>query len=358
MLEDLEVIYKRLAARLDALPNGFPPTEDGVELRLLEKLFTPEQAALACCLSAGPEPIPTIAARASEAPGEVRKRLKDMVRAGLISSAKTAEGLGFALRPFVVGIYEMQVHDIDEELAQLFEEYYQRAFAQMVRVEPEFHRVIPVMETVRRDMEIQPFESVTGIVHQARAWAVMDCICRKQKALVGDACEHPLEVCMIMSPVAGAFTDRPGLRDLSEQEALDLLHSAAEAGLVHSVSNTKEGVNYICNCCTCACGILRGMSEFGMANVVARSPFVNQVDENLCTGCGLCIDECSFGAVELTSIAVVDDTRCVGCGVCTLACAEAAMALVRRPADEIAPTPLDEKAWGDLRAAARAGRFT
>ena len=27
--------YKKLAERLDALPNGFPPTEDGVELRLL-----------------------------------------------------------------------------------------------------------------------------------------------------------------------------------------------------------------------------------------------------------------------------------------------------------------------------------
>ncbi|MCZ7540040.1 MAG: hypothetical protein M5U29_09030 [Anaerolineae bacterium] len=39
--------YRRLAARLDALPNGFPPTEEGIELRLLAKLYTPEQAALA-----------------------------------------------------------------------------------------------------------------------------------------------------------------------------------------------------------------------------------------------------------------------------------------------------------------------
>ena len=27
--------FKRLAERLDALPNGFPPTDDGVEFRLL-----------------------------------------------------------------------------------------------------------------------------------------------------------------------------------------------------------------------------------------------------------------------------------------------------------------------------------
>ena len=34
-----EEIYRRLAQRLDSLPNGFPSTVDGAELRLLEKLF-------------------------------------------------------------------------------------------------------------------------------------------------------------------------------------------------------------------------------------------------------------------------------------------------------------------------------
>jgi hypothetical protein len=48
MMEDSP--YKRLAERLDALPNGFPPTEDGIELQLLAKIFTPEEAALAAQL--------------------------------------------------------------------------------------------------------------------------------------------------------------------------------------------------------------------------------------------------------------------------------------------------------------------
>ena len=34
-------IYRKLAQRLDAIPNGFPATESGVELRLLAKIFTP-----------------------------------------------------------------------------------------------------------------------------------------------------------------------------------------------------------------------------------------------------------------------------------------------------------------------------
>ncbi len=40
-------VYRRLAQRLDALPHGFPSTESGAELRLLEKIFEPEEANLA-----------------------------------------------------------------------------------------------------------------------------------------------------------------------------------------------------------------------------------------------------------------------------------------------------------------------
>lgn len=35
--------YKQLAERLDALPNGFPSTDDGRELKLLAKIFTPRR---------------------------------------------------------------------------------------------------------------------------------------------------------------------------------------------------------------------------------------------------------------------------------------------------------------------------
>lgn len=37
MVED---VYRRLAHKLDEIPNGFPETESGIELRLLTKIFT------------------------------------------------------------------------------------------------------------------------------------------------------------------------------------------------------------------------------------------------------------------------------------------------------------------------------
>ena len=47
--------YKKLAIRLNSLPNGFPPVQDGAEIRLLRKLFTPGEAELAATLHLTPE---------------------------------------------------------------------------------------------------------------------------------------------------------------------------------------------------------------------------------------------------------------------------------------------------------------
>jgi electron transport complex protein RnfB len=182
---------------------------------------------------------------------------------------------------------------------------------------------------------------------------VLDCICRVQKALIGDPCGHPLDVCMAFSETAGAFDHNPVIRALTREEAMATLRRAAEAGLVHSVSNTQRGVGYICNCCTCSCGVLRGIADLGIANVVARSSFVNQVDEDLCVGCGACVEACPFEALVMDDVARVDRVRCVGCGVCTLACPEGALSLVRRPKGEVLPPPVTESDWRVARARER-----
>ena len=86
--------YKKLAQALDALPNGFPATKDGVELRLLEKLFTSEEASLACQLSTHLESAEEIAARLGGNPAELRRQLKGMSRRGLIDAGRAENGLG------------------------------------------------------------------------------------------------------------------------------------------------------------------------------------------------------------------------------------------------------------------------
>jgi ferredoxin len=345
--------YQQLATSLDALPNGYPSTVGGVELRLLAKLFTPQEAELAARLSTHFETVEQLAARLGSEPSPLRQLLKAMSRRGLIEAGRGETGLGFRLLPFVVGIYEMQVNSMDAELAGLFEEYFELAFGSTLRVQPQVHRVIPIGESVRNSMEIHPFESASDLVNNAQAWGVLDCICRKQKALIGEACEHPLDVCMLIDQRPGAFDNNQNVKVIDREQALATLRRAAQAGLVHSVSNNQQGLHYICNCCTCSCGILRGMASLGIANVVARSAFVNQVDAVLCSACGQCVEACMFDALTVENAAEVDKLRCVGCGVCVLSCPNEAMGLVRRPEAEIMAIPETLEDWGASRLVAR-----
>lgn len=345
--------YRLLAERLDALPNGFPATEDGSEIALLKWLFTPEEAALAVHLRMTRETPAQIAGRIGGDPKELRLMLKNMAKKGLIAAGRAEGGFGYGLMPFAVGIYEMQFDRIDAEMARLFENYYQKAFGQLMTIQPQVHRVIPVDESVSIGMEIRPYESAADIVNNAKAWGVVDCLCRKQQALIGKPCGHPLDVCMVLGEVPGIFDQSPTIRSLTREGALATLRRAAEAGLVHSVSNNQQGLWYICNCCSCACGILRSMVELGIANVIASSAFVLQVDEELCNACGACVERCQFNALSMDMVAEVDRVRCVGCGVCTVVCPEGAMSLVRRPEEEIKEIPVTLMDWMEERAQRR-----
>jgi Na+-translocating ferredoxin:NAD+ oxidoreductase subunit B len=347
--------YQRLAARLDALPNGFPPTEDGIELRLLAKLYTPEQAALTAELRLTQETPAQVAARIGGDVETVATRLAELAAGQLIAQGREGDEMVYGLLPFVVGVYENRVPYMDEEAARLFDEYYHATFARTVAIEPQYHRVIPVHESVPFHVEIHPYESVAAIVDSAKAWGVVPCVCRLQKALVGEPCDHPVEVCMPISQTPDAFEGSARVRALTRDEALATLRRAADAGLVHTVRNYRAGLWYICNCCTCACGILRAVTEAGLPAAAARSPFASQVDESRCTGCETCLSYCQFGALALDDggTAQVDEMRCVGCGLCVVHCPEEALSMARRPADAIRPVPVTEDDWLVERAAAR-----
>jgi electron transport complex protein RnfB len=170
-----EGIYRRLARRLDAIPNGFPATESGVELRLLAKIFTPEEAAIASIMRLTHEPAADIAARAGIDPQTARRMLKKMVRQGQVWYKRGEGQLLFGLMPFAFGIYEHQLSRMDEELAALFEAYYQETRGGVViNTAPAIQRVVPVEEVVPTDLEIFPYERATELLEGAKSWGVND----------------------------------------------------------------------------------------------------------------------------------------------------------------------------------------
>jgi len=345
--------YQALAAHLNSFPQGFPSTESHVELALLAHLFTPKEAEFARHLSQTFQPLDRILEEADIPKEDTRTLLKDMAAKGLIGIKRSEEGVEVELFPFIVGFYENQRERMDETFARLFEDYYQQVEHEFLSFEPQFHRVIPVNEAIQTQIEILPEDNVMDLLSNKKAWAVVDCVCRKQKALIGEGCDHPLRMCLVMSDSPNVFEGQHGIDVLDLEGALTILDEAAVAGLVHTVSNQKDGLSYVCNCCTCSCGILRGVAEAHIANVVARSAYEAQVDQTVCIACGICEDLCQFDAITVSDTALINVESCVGCGVCARACPESAITLILRPSDEILSIPNSFEDWLRERTQAR-----
>lgn len=347
--------YSKLAIRLDEIPNGFPATESGVELKLLAKLFTPEEAEIASSMSLEKQTASTIAEMNNSSESELKPHLIRMVKKGLIDIGKL-EGVGmvFGLIPFIVGFYERQNAQIDKEFAELFEQYYHESFHNVMSVSPSVHRVIPVEKTIPLDIDVMPYEKASNYLNEAQSWGVLNCICRVQKRLIGQACEHSIENCLVFSSRKGAFDRVKDIRTLSQDEAFDILKQSEKEGLIHSTNNAQGDVNYICNCCSCSCGILRSMIEHGGKSSIASSDFFAVVDEELCTGCEICIDRCHFNALKiLDSVCEVNISHCYGCGLCVTTCPTDAITLYTKTAEEIHPPPVNDEDWRLQRADSR-----
>jgi len=347
--------YDLLADELNKIPNGFPRTESGVELRLLAKLFSAEEAAIASTLGMEPRSLMEIAEENHLSEPEAKQKLIAMVKRGLID-IKREEGVGFAfhLIPFVVGFYERQNAKIDREFAELFEQYYHESFHRTMLSEPSVHRIIPLEKAIPVDIDVMPYEKASTYLDQAQSWGVLDCICRVQKKLIGQGCDHSVRNCLVFSPKPNAF-DRSGeIETLTREQAMEVLAEADREGLVHSVNNAQSEVYYVCNCCTCSCGVLRGMVEYGSANSIARSDFYARVEEDLCTACESCLDRCQFHAMTMVDGACqVDRASCYGCGLCISACETEALSLIQKSPEELIPPPADDREWRKKRAAER-----
>ncbi len=333
--------YEKLAKALDRLPNGFPQTPSHVEIEILKKIFSPDEASLASQLGGKMETVKVIAHRVGVSEEEASKRLTNMAKRGLLWSSEGEGKQRFRLAPFVVGIYEAQEH-MDHEFAHLVERYmYEGGAEGIMKPQPALHRVIPAQKAVKSEW-ILPYDDVKAVLMASKTFRLRDCICRVQQDHIGRRCHFPLRTCLSFSTV-----ERPvRAEDISQEEALAFLDKAEEIGLVHTVSNVTKGFGYVCNCCGCCCGILRGITDWGIENSVAQANYYAVIDPDQCTGCGTCRERCQVHAIyEQNGVSVVDLERCIGCGLCVTGCPNGVARLQRKPDSQIIQPPVDFAAW-------------
>ncbi len=341
--------YSKLADALNALPNGFPRTQTGSDVALLEYMYTEKEAELACELTHEPEEAKQIAERLNKLTNEVIGGLLSMVRQGKVWMDRTDGKMTFRLAPFIVGSYEASVEKMDETFANLTEKYMSDGGALgIMKPYPAVHRAVPTMDYSELEW-ILPYDNVIKILDRAKTFTVHECICRKQKETLGEGCDAPKNNCLSFTEVERK--PKPG--DITKDEAIKILKEAEQAGLVHSVSNVVNGLNYICNCCGCCCGVLRGINDWGIENSMARANYEAVINEG-CIGCEACLSRCQVNAIEMIDgVAVINRDKCLGCGLCVSECPTESIKLIPRPESERVEPPESFGDWERERLKAR-----
>jgi Pyruvate/2-oxoacid:ferredoxin oxidoreductase delta subunit len=334
-------IYRRLARHLDDMPAGFPQSASGVELRILKKLFSEDEAELALHLTLLPEPARTAAARAKRQPEETARRLEDMARRGLVYRIEGRDGETlYSANQFVIGIWEFQVQSLNPDLIRDMEEYLPTLMGDGPWKKTPQLRTVPVMESLPVRHEILAHEKAEEMLRGHDRFLVAPCICRRERTMMGEGCDKPEEACLIMGRAVDYY-ERNGMgRVIDREEALAILGKACDAGLVLQPSNAQK-ISNICMCCGCCCGVLRTIKSHPRPAEFVSSPFRASLNAETCSDCGTCLERCPMGAPARRDGDGVrlDPGRCIGCGLCVPTCPTGSLALVRKPAAEQRDVP-------------------
>lgn len=177
---------------------------------------------------------------------------------------------------------------------------------------------IPVNVTIEAEHHVLNMENVRRILRSAHTISVMDCGCR---AMYGH-CDAPLNVCLDMNEVAERHMAIGWAREITLDEALEVLEEIHEAGLVHTAYGHSECyepgvINSVCSCCSCCCGTLSGVLRFGLYPHRLTSHATTVTDGSARTDCGVCVDRCQFGAREIADDSLLfNPDLCFGFGLC------------------------------------------
>jgi electron transport complex protein RnfB len=341
-----------LQKHLDKLPIGFPATESGVEIRLLRQLFTPEEAEIATKLNFSFEPLEVIFERIDKKNMSIKdleRNLDNIVKKGAIIFKKESNMKYYANAMFMIGIYDMQTHRNNESLAEFLtdsSQYFSEAFdAEIFRTGINQFRVIPIDKSIPFEHHIASYDDIRKVIENTGGPIVVaKCVCRNKKDLFGEPCSQTnlRETCFVLhNTFVQTYIEQGWGRQVSKEEALEILSKAEEDGLVYQPGNAQRPGS-LCCCCGDCCGYLSDMKELPRPLDFITSNYFAEVDPELCSGCGTCLERCQMNALTLVdNISIVNLDRCIGCGVCIPTCPSEAIHLRKKQKEKVPPKDWD-----------------
>ena len=162
-------------------------------------------------------------------------------------------------------------------------------------------RVIPIQSAIDGNSHAASFEEVSKYLEENDVFTVTACSCRTDRELMGEGCGHLKEdMCIQMGHAAEYYIKTGRGREITREEAYEIIRKAEENGLMHQIPNTDGNgkTHAICNCCGCGCLSLRTAAMF-KNNDMVRSNYVARVDKEKCVACGQCVENCPVNALKL-----------------------------------------------------------
>ena len=326
-------VYVKLSQYLDMAPIGAPLTDDLIAI--LEILYTPEEAELAVKIPFFNTDFPTLVQTTGMPEDRLKEMLVSMAKKGTVFMSDKGK---FRLLPSMVGFAEAPFWpgkrtEKTEKLARHWLGYFREAFGNEVgdRQTPPM-RVVPVGEAMASEATVTPNEEIGALIDQLDYFSVSHCPCRQMARFAGEPhCDHSTENCFNFGSMAKYMVSVGTAREITKDEAKQMINAAHEEGLIHLASNYGGKIAHLCSCCGDCCILTRTRKEIGLKNSFADSNYLMHVDMDACTGCANCEERCPVGAITVDDVAVVDAEKCIGCGVCHPSCPSEAISLVDRP---------------------------
>lgn len=292
--------------------TGVPNVPSDPEYRILAEVVTDEQADVALvCKVRTSLTLDYISKKCGKSPEVTKKLLYELGEEGVVVRyTKPEDGVEYFTMPcWVPGIMEMMVGnkaqvEAHPEIARCFDEYTYKNMKLMTPNLPRgmgVMRVVPVQHSIELNRHAVPADQLSKYIENAWSLAVTDCSCRRTRRIMGEGCGHlEQDMCIMLNKSADFHIKTGHGREITKEEAYEILQRAEENGLIHELSNidgTGEASG-ICNCCECSCLSLRGGRLFNTSNIM-KSNYRAQVDKDKCVACGQCVENCQMNALRL-----------------------------------------------------------
>ncbi|GAB7024859.1 4Fe-4S dicluster domain-containing protein [Geotalea toluenoxydans] len=349
-------VYPALASRINRFPQGAPPSD--LLYRILSLLFNEEEAALVALLPLRPFTAAKAARLWKVTEVNAWLVLDTLAERAMLLDVEKEGTVYYVLPPPMAGFFEFSLmrvrSDLDQQaLSRLLHQYVnvEDAFVRDLFAggETQLGRVLVSEPSLADDNAavVLDYERASEIISTASHLAVGLCYCRHKMGHLGRACRAPLGDCMTLNDVAESLIRHGTARRIDVAEGLDLLQEAWSLNLLQCADNVQQGVNFICNCCSCCCEGLIAVRRLAVSHPLCTTNFLPAVDAHSCSGCGRCADICPIGAMSVVSkhevdgvpraSGVVNGDICLGCGICVRSCSATAIKLVPRSRRVVTP---------------------